>query len=142
VTLVTPALAASYWTEMTLEINHIHKRLLELEVAILPNHSVAAFGDGRAELACVFTGRKRDLACASVVPVTARLPEEALYRGLLDQPEALVQAGITSVIAIGDARAPSTIAAAVYAGHRAARELDAPDPGDAVPFERELPLNI
>ncbi len=141
VTLATPALAASYWTEKTLEIDHIHKRLLELEVAILPNHSVAAFGDGRAELACVFTGRKRDLACASVVPVTARLPEEALYRGLLDQPEALVQAGITSVIAIGDARAPSTIAAAVYAGHRAARELDAPDRGDAVPFERELPLN-
>jgi len=140
VTLVTPALGASYWTEMTLEIAHIHKRLLELEVAILPNHTVAAFRDGRAELACVFTGRKRDLVCASVVPVTARLPEETLYRALLDQPEALVQAGVTSVIAIGDARAPSTIAAAVYAGHRAARELDAPDRGDAVPFERELPL--
>ena len=140
VTLVTPALGASYWTEMTLEIAHIHKRLLELEVAILPNHTVAAFRDGRAELACVFTGRKRDLVCASVVPVTARLPEETLYRALLERPEALMQAGIASVIAIGDARAPSTIAAAVYAGHRAARELDAPDRGDAVPFERELPL--
>ena len=141
VTLVTPALAASYWTEMTLEIEHIHKRLLELEVAILPNHSVAAFRDGGTELACVFTGRKRDLACASVVTVTARLPEDALYRALLEQPEALEQAGITSVTSIGDARAPSTIAAAVYAGHRAARELDAPDCGDAVPFDRELPLN-
>jgi dimethylamine/trimethylamine dehydrogenase len=140
VTLVTPALAASYWTEKTLEIDHIHKRLLELEVTILPNHSVAAFRGGRAELACVFTGRKRDLVCASVVTVTARLPEEALYRGLLEQPEALVQAGIKSVTAIGDALAPSTIAAAIYAGHRAARELDAPDRGDAVPFDRELPI--
>jgi dimethylamine/trimethylamine dehydrogenase len=139
VTLVTPALAASYWSEMTLEIGHIHKRLLELEVAILPNHSVAAFRGGGAELACVYTGRKRDLACASVVTVTARLPEEALYRALLEQPEALEQAGITSVTSIGDARAPSTIAAAVYAGHRAARELDAPDRGDTVPFDRELP---
>ncbi len=36
VTLVTPALAASYWTEKTLEIDFIHRRLLELEVAILP----------------------------------------------------------------------------------------------------------
>jgi len=140
VTLVTPALAASYWTEKTLEIGFIHKRLLELEVAILPNHSLAAFRGDRAELACVFTGRKREIACASVIPVTARLPEEALYRALLDRPEALAQAGITSVTAIGDARAPSTIAAAVYAGHRAARELDAPDRGDAVAFERELPL--
>ncbi len=59
----------------------------------------------------------------------------------MDRPEALARAGIKSVTAIGDAHAPSTIAAAVYAGHRAARELDAPDRGDAVPFERELPLD-
>ena len=140
VTLVTPALAASYWTEKTLEIDHIHKRLLELEVAILPNHSVAGFHGDHAELACVFTGRKRELACASLVTVTARLPEDALYRALLEEPEALARAGIKSVTAIGDACAPSTIAAAVYAGHRAARDLDAPALGDAVPFERELPL--
>ncbi len=140
VTLVTPALAASYWTEKTLEIDHIHKRLLELEVTILPNHSVAGFHGDRAELACVFTGRKHELACASLVTVTARLPEDALYRALLEEPEALTRAGIKSVTAIGDACAPSTIAAAVYAGHRAARDLDAPALGDAVPFERELPL--
>ncbi len=140
VTLVTPALAASYWTEKTLEIGFIHKRLLELEVAILPNHSVAAFRGDRAELACVFTGRKRELACASVVTVTARLPEEALYRDLIADPDRLAAAGIRSVTAIGDALAPGSIAAAVYAGHRAARELDAPPLGDAVPFARELPL--
>ena len=36
--------------------------------------------------------------------------------------------------------APSTIAAAVYDGHRVAREIDnLPDP-DAVPFKRERPL--
>jgi dimethylamine/trimethylamine dehydrogenase len=39
---------------------------------------------------------------------------------------------------IGDACAPGPIAYAVYAGHRYARELDAPDIGDAVPFKREL----
>ena len=112
-----------------------------MDIEILPNHSVAAFRGDRAELACVFTGRRRELACASVVTVTARLPEEALYRALLDRPEALARAGIKSVTAIGDARAPSTIAAAVYAGHRAAREIDAPERGDAVAFERELPLD-
>ena len=35
-------------------------------------------------------------------------------------------------------RAPRPTAYAVYAGHRYARELDAPDIGDAVPFKREL----
>ena len=140
VTLVTPALAASYWTEKTLEIEHIHKRLLELEIAILPNLSVVGFDGARAELACVFTARRRDIPCASIVTVTARLPEEALYRDLIADPDRLAEAGIRSVTAIGDALAPGSIAAAVYAGHRAARELDAPPPGDAVPFERELPL--
>jgi dimethylamine/trimethylamine dehydrogenase len=43
------------------------------------------------------------------------------------------------VVRIGDCLAPSTIAAAVYAGHRYGREIDAP-PGDAVAFKREFPI--
>ena len=42
------------------------------------------------------------------------------------------------VTRIGDCLAPSTIAAAVYAGHRYARELDA-EPVEGTPFRRELP---
>ncbi len=38
---------------------------------------------------------------------------------------------------IGDCLAPSTIAAAVYAGHRQAREMDE-EPSEAVPFRREM----
>ena len=44
------------------------------------------------------------------------------------------------VIAICDAFAPSTIAAAVYAGHRYARELDAPAPEGIVRTLRERVL--
>ena len=48
-------------------------------------------------------------------------------------------AGIQSVRGIGDAWAPSTIASAVYEGHKYARELDEPeDRGDKVPFQREV----
>jgi dimethylamine/trimethylamine dehydrogenase len=140
VTLVTPALAASYWTEKTLEIDHIHKRLLELEIEILPNSNVAAFDGERAGLACVFTGRRQELPCRSLVTVTARLPEDALVHALREDPDGLAAAGIKSVVAIGDAYAPGSIAAAVYSGHRCARELDAPALGDEVPFRRELPL--
>ena len=39
---------------------------------------------------------------------------------------------------IGDCLAPGTIAAAVYSGHRYARELGEVSPDDAVPYEREL----
>jgi dimethylamine/trimethylamine dehydrogenase len=45
------------------------------------------------------------------------------------------------VHAIGDCYAPSTIAAAVYAGHEYARGLDGPVPGE-VPFRRQLPDRI
>ena len=51
--------------------------------------------------------------------------------------EALADAGIKTVKRIGDCYGPATIAAAVYEGHRYARELGA-EPGDAIPFRREL----
>jgi dimethylamine/trimethylamine dehydrogenase len=46
--------------------------------------------------------------------------------------------GPKTLTRIGDCLAPGIIAAAVYAGHRYARELGEP-PTDAVPFRRELP---
>jgi len=140
VALVTPAEAASAWTANTLELKPIQKGLLELGIEIIPNRTVTAFRGDHVELACVFTGRRSERPCASVVTVTARLPEEGLYRELQSDPDALAAAGIRSVTAIGDAFAPATIAAAVYAGHRYARELGEP-PAPAVPFKRELPIS-
>jgi hypothetical protein len=67
------------------------------------------------------------------------LPNDELYEALLIQTEALFAAGIVSVNAIGDCLAPGTIAAAVYAGHRYAREFDFPEI-DQVGFRREMPL--
>ena len=71
--------------------------------------------------------------------VTARLPDRALYDALLAREGDWPDAGIKSVTLIGDALAPGTIAAAVYGGHRYARDFDAtPDP-DHAPFRREMP---
>ena len=39
---------------------------------------------------------------------------------------------------MGDTCSPGIIAAAVYAGHRYARELDGAEAGDDTPFKREL----
>ncbi|MFO1059159.1 MAG: FAD-dependent oxidoreductase [Dongiaceae bacterium] len=138
VTLVTPAGLVSAWTVNTLEQGAIQGRLLELGVAVRTSHKVTGFDGAQARLACVFTGRESLLPAAAIVTVTARLPEDELARALAADPGALAAAGIRSVTAIGDCFAPSTIAAAVYSGHRYARTLGEPET-DAVPFRRALP---
>ena len=130
--LVSPAADVSHWTHNTLEQARIQTRLLEMGVTLVALHSLANIYGGAVELACVYTGRKQTRRCGSLVLVTARLPEDELYHQLT------TSAGARSVSRIGDCLAPGTIAAAVYGGHRFARELDEPA-SDAVPFRRELP---
>ncbi len=123
VTLVTPAAAASAWTAFTLEKDYIQKRLLESGIVIVGGHELSAIDRARVEIACVHTGRRRELDCTSVVLVTAREPNNALYRELTTDQEAMAEAGIRRLTRIGDALAPGTIAAATWSGHRFAREL-------------------
>ncbi len=136
VTLVTPDPVVSSWTTLTLEQHRIQARLIELGVGIEVNARLAAFGEGVATLECVFTGRPREVAARSIVMVTSRLPDDELYRELAGDPERLSDAGIASLHRIGDCHGPATIAAAVYEGHRFARELGT-EPED-IPFRREL----
>jgi len=128
VTLVTPATEASSWTHNTLEQERIQTRLLEMEIKIVTCQNLVEIHAGHIDLACVYTGRQTSLPAVSVVLVTMRLPDDTLYR-------ALSEAG--NVTRIGDALAPATIAHAVYAGHRYARQLDEPE-NDGVSFKREL----
>ena len=106
-------------------------------VDIVALHGLAALREGEAELACVFSDRRKTLPMGTVVMVTSRTPNDSIYRDLLADGQALEAAEIKSVAAIGDCLAPSTIAAAVYGGHKAARALDEPVP-EGVPFRREL----
>jgi dimethylamine/trimethylamine dehydrogenase len=62
---------------------------------------------------------------------------DALYHDLVAREAEWADAGLHSVRRIGDTEAPGLIAHAVYAGHRYARELDAPASGD-VPFKRHF----
>ncbi|GAB2176596.1 oxidoreductase [Dongia sp. agr-C8] len=137
VTIVTPAPLVSQWTVNTLEQARIQARLIELDVAIVANQALVRFRDGEATLACVFTRRLTILPAASVVFVTSRIAQDGLHRAL-SESDRLGEAGIKSVHRIGDCLAPGTIAAAVFGGHRCARELEAPG-SESVPFRRELP---
>ncbi|CAB1076317.1 Histamine dehydrogenase [Olavius algarvensis Delta 1 endosymbiont] len=136
VTLVTSAGTIGEWSFNTEEQMRTQRRLLNLGVDILTGQTVNGLEGDAAEIICVYTGKSLRHPTASLVTVTARKPQDALYRQLASDPLVLEESGIKSIVRIGDCRAPGIIAAAVYAGHRAAREMDAPDPGD-VSFRRE-----
>jgi len=59
------------------------------------------------------------------VMVTARQPNDALYQTLNERLQQEPSDDMPTLYRIGDCEAPAIIAAAVYAGHRFARELDA-----------------
>src|SRR5690606_35629264 len=88
--------------------------------------------------ACVYTGAPAALDCAALVLVTSRLPNEQLTLDLTARQAGWADAGIESVTGIGDCRAPATVAAAVFAGHRYARDFGGAIDPDAVPFKREV----
>ena len=136
VALVTPAPLVSQWTVNTMEQGRIQSRLLEMGVTVLANHALVAFEREKAELACVFTRRPLALPAASVVMVTSRIARDDLFRQLSEAGARVEAAGIKSVSMIGDCLAPGTIAAAVFGGHRYAREFEQPK-ADHVPFLRE-----
>jgi dimethylamine/trimethylamine dehydrogenase len=137
VTLVTTESVVSAWTVNTLEQQRIQSRIMGLGIAVIAKHNLVRIDAGEVTLACLYTERPRTLPAATVVMVTSRLPNDALYLALIGDGDGLDRAGIHSIRAIGDCDAPATIAAAVHDGHRAARELDDP-PADAdLPFRRE-----
>ena len=138
VRLATPAAMFSSWTVMTDEQFFIHRRLLELGVEPLLGQRLAGAADDVAELACTYTGRIRRHDFGTLVLVTGRMAEDGLYRELADRAGQWAAAGLRSVTRIGDCLAPSSIADAVHAGHRWAREFDRP-PAEVVP-RRERPL--
>ncbi len=138
VQLVTPAASVSDWTANTLELVKIRQRLIKAGVTVQPNTTVLRLENSGAITGCVFTGEETPTETDAVVLVTARLPEDGLYTELQARQPDWAQGGISSVYAIGDAWAPATIAAAVWAGRRYAEELDTPARGEPVPFRREL----
>ena len=137
VCLVTPAPIASAWTVNTLEALPIARRLARLGVEVIPYSNVRAYEGTRVKLVNQLTGHVQEREAAAVISVTARLPVDTLYESLGGDTERLSAAGILTLTRIGDCCAPGTIQAAVYSGHKFARELDAATP---VLFRRELPM--
>lgn len=138
VTLVTPTPSVSQWTVNTMELVRIRRRIMEAGVRVVTDHAVTAVHEGHVVQECVFTHATAELRCDSTVLVTARLPNDVLCSDLAARGDEWAAAGLRSVTPIGDASAPSTIAAAVWSGHKVARELDDPNPTTALSWRREV----
>ena len=138
VTLMTANTDVSAFTHNSLEQHRIQKSLMEMGVEILPSHGLERAENGEVVAGCVYTGRERRLPAGTLVLVTAMLPNEAIYRDLLSRQDDWADAGIKTVEAIGDAYAPSTIAMAVWQGHRYGREVGEDADVDNPRFLREI----
>lgn len=134
VTLMTPASTISAWTEFTLEQDRIYKRLLDLNVTLLPHHVLASHSLRTAAVSHVITNVETTLDCDSIVLVTERFPNDSLYHEL---KPALEDGRFKSLRLIGDAEAPGIIAQAVFSGHLAARGFDEFIDLDVTPFRIE-----
>jgi dimethylamine/trimethylamine dehydrogenase len=119
VTLVTPADRVSPWAENTGEGWRVPGYLMSLGVELLTAHGLTWFDGETVTLACEHSGREKQLAAANLVLVGQRAPVDDLYAALKDAgplPFTLAR--------IGDCEAPAIIAAATYAGHRYAQQLE------------------
>ena len=137
VTLATPAEVVSEWAGNTSERWKVRTHLMKLGIEIELSQALTAFDGSAATLECQFTGATKTHPVANVVMVTQRVPNDALYHEILAKAGGDARQLPFSLTKAGDCNAPAIVAAATYAGHRYARELEAPvDPDQPLRHDR------
>jgi dimethylamine/trimethylamine dehydrogenase len=139
VELVTPFDAVAPTCDETLEGALLRRHLHGIGVVARRNHAVVGIEEDRVELEDDF-GERSELEADTVVLVTQRLSDDALYRELAADAAALEAEGVEAVYRIGDCVSPRLVADAIFDGHRLAREIDSDNPAVPLPHRRELPL--
>ena len=136
VTIATPHTELAPWSHFTLERAISHRNLVAQGVEVLVNHGLESLGAGEARLAGTHGETPFPREAATVVLVTMREPDDALHRALEGRLENGEGGPAWTLAAIGDCRIPGLASEAVFAGHKAARELDRPEDVDN-PFRVE-----
>jgi dimethylamine/trimethylamine dehydrogenase len=125
VTLVTPQDRVSPWAQNTGEGWRVPGHLMGLGITLVTAQELSWF-DGKAlTLSCAHSGRRTSFPAANLVLVGQRAPVDELYTALRYTPDGSHAELPFTLTRIGDCEAPAIIAAATYAGHRYAQELDA-----------------
>ena len=127
VSMISPANTLCGWTNFTDEHQPLMRALVNAGVKLLSAKRLLEFTPGRLRLACIYGGGETVLEADYLLPIGARIANDELWIELEQRQASFRQRGGLSMQRIGDCRAPGIIAAAVYAGHRAARELGQQD---------------
>ena len=124
VTLITPDDRVSSWAENTGEGWRVPGHLMGLGISLVTAQSLSWFDGETATLACVHSDRETTIPARGLVVVGQRAPVDDLYTALRYAPDGCHADLPFTLARIGDCEAPAIIAAATYAGHRYAQELD------------------
>jgi len=128
VTLVTPGSEVSQWSYYTLEMREIEQRLHKLGIKVICKARLVGADPQGADIVAGIEQTRLRLPAEAIVALTLRTPGRALHDTLQSRAAEWEQAGLKSLALIGDADGPGTVAAAVHAGHRAARGLGSTAP--------------
>jgi dimethylamine/trimethylamine dehydrogenase len=129
--IVTPLPSLAGWMGNTLEQPRVLGELVAAGVKIYPNTTATRWCEQALRIVRSDTGGALpNIVAGTLVSVGNRIPNTILS-------DALTAAGIAYRL-IGDAEVPGTIQAAVYSGHRHARELLGHEPENRI-FKRERP---
>jgi len=135
VCLLTPESIVSSWTENTLEQEKIQSRLLSLGIEIIVSNEISNLSAGVAKIVNVYdANQKREIEFDTLIMLTSRQSNDDLYQALLPHEDRF-----KTLENIGDCKAPSTVAAAIYDGHLTARNLDSSVDYYEPLFRREMP---
>ena len=158
VTIVTDAAEVAEYTVYTMELGNVKRMMHEKKIAQLVHHWPDRIGPGKVSLYYLYRdsaelldlgngrfGRRMgretlDLDCDSVVLVTSRVPNGALYKDLKARKSEWAKNGVQAVYRVGDCKAPQQLMNAIFDAHRLAREFDSPHPERPLPWIRERQL--
>ncbi|MEM9125593.1 MAG: FAD-dependent oxidoreductase [Pseudomonadota bacterium] len=121
VVYVTASDSVSRWAGNTSERWRIRSHMLSLGIEIKTAQTLIQFDGTEAAMECAYIGTETRVPAEAVVMVTARKPNDTLFHELMAKNGGELAFSLTR---IGDCEAPAIIAAAVYAGHRFAQELE------------------
>jgi dimethylamine/trimethylamine dehydrogenase len=128
---LTPVTTISSWTAMTNEQEFIQAKLLSMGIETAFTQKINRIENGVLHTGCIYSGKHFEHAFDNLVLVTGRTPNDDLCNELK-----------IPATRIGDCLVPSSIADAVYSGHKFAREYGE-DPALLVPRrERAMLLPI
>ena len=158
VTIVTDAANVAEYTYFTMEMGNLKRMMHEKRIGKFTYHWPERIAPGAVTLYDLYRdspdltdlgngrfGRREgtetiEAACDSVVLVTARVPNAALYRELKARSAEWEAMEIRGLYRVGDCRAPQQLMNAIFDAHRLAREFDSPHPERPMPWIRERQL--